>query len=62
MKQTPISLRIALAPISAVLAFFAALIAFVRRGEVKIIPIVGGLFLLALAYYLSLSTKSGSVG
>ncbi len=60
-KQASIRLGIILALIAAVLALSAALIAFVQRREVEVTPIGGGLFMLALAYYLYRSRKSDSV-
>jgi uncharacterized membrane protein len=60
-KQTSNKLGIILALIAAVLAFSAALIAYVHRGEVEATPIGGGLFMLALAYYIYRSRKPDSV-
>jgi hypothetical protein len=58
-KQTTIKLSIILALVAALLAFSAALIDYVRRGEIHLTPILGTLFLLALAFTLSRRKGSG---
>ena len=58
-KQTTIKLSIILALVAAALAFSASLIDYVRRGEINLTPILGTLFLLALAFSLSRSKGLG---
>jgi len=58
-KQTTIKVSIILALVAAALAFSAALIDYVRRGEINLTPILGTLFLLVLAFTLSRSKDSG---
>ncbi len=58
-KQTTIKLSIILALVAAALAFSASLIDYLRRGEINLTPILGTLFLLALAFTLSRSKDSG---
>lgn len=60
-KQTSNTLGLILALIAAVLAFSAALIAYFHRGEIDVTPIGGGLFMLALAYYIHRGRKSDGV-
>jgi hypothetical protein len=52
-RQTTIKLSIILALIAAALAFSASLIDYVRNGKINLTPILGTLFLLALAFSLS---------
>jgi hypothetical protein len=54
-KQTTIKLSIILAIVAAALAFSASLIDYLRRGKINLTPILGTLFLLALAFFLSRS-------
>ena len=58
-KQTTIKLSIILALVAAALAFSASLIDYVRRGKINLTPILGTLFLLALAFIMSRSKGSG---
>jgi hypothetical protein len=58
-KQTTIKVSIILALVAAALAFSASLIDYVRRGEINLAPILGTLFLLALAFTLYRSKNSG---
>lgn len=58
-KRTTVTLSIIFALIAAVLAFSAATIEYVRHGRIKLMPILGTLFMLALAYWLSQSRNSG---
>ena len=59
-KQTTTKLGVVLALVAAALAFAASLVSYVRRGEINLTPILGTLFLLALAF--SLSRGRGSRG
>ena len=58
-RHKTIKLSIILALVAAALAFSASLIAYARRGEINLTPILGTLFLLALAFILSRSKGSG---
>ncbi len=58
-KQTTNKLTIILALIAAVLGLSAALIDYVRDGEINLTPILGTLFLLALVFSLSRSKDPG---
>ncbi|MBD0370526.1 MAG: hypothetical protein ICV60_06800 [Pyrinomonadaceae bacterium] len=60
-KQTTIKLSIILALVAAALAFSASVIDYVRHREINLTPILGTLFLLALAFSLSRIKGSGGL-
>lgn len=58
-RQATIKLSIVLALVAAALAFTASVVGYVRHGEINLTPILGTLFLLALAFSLSRGKDSG---